>query len=351
MPSEIVEIVDTLASITHFRSSPLFELIMGIRNLFRPARWQEGRSQRARAALPPELLANLSGLYVEFEEDRLYSELPIDYPDHDDVPGFFAYLSGLSDADFVFYLLGRVLRREILHDLLPDANAIREAILEQGEPYGWYGRRIGPILADLPGFRARLVDAWERAWNVFFAGEIAGFSPMWHSSIADKQFILEREGGQALYEKLMGRKDLPSEFPPGMPFTSITYIPVVMLPSRVIFYYGYGDLTILFDPLYDEERRLAVEQSRGEALDVLKALNDKKRLEILRLIARNDGLLHGKLIAERTGSSASAVSRHLTMLKEGKLVVEEPQKNLIVYRIQRETLTSLTGKLLDYLYG
>ena len=83
----------------------------------------------------------------------------------------------------------------------------------------------------------------------------------------------------------------------------------------------------------------------------MKALDDETRLKILNLITRHGSSLHGKSIAERLGISASAVSRHLALLKDGKLIVEEPQKNLITYRFQKETLENLVSKLLDYLYS
>ncbi|MBX3061855.1 MAG: winged helix-turn-helix transcriptional regulator [Anaerolineae bacterium] len=136
-----------------------------------------------------------------------------------------------------------------------------------------------------------------------------------------------------------------------MVYTSITFIPVCLLPSRVYKFFGYGNVTLLFDPQYTEDRRQAVKHAKEEALSALKALDDETRLKILRLIVQHGNRMHGKNIAEHLNISASAVSRHLALLKEGGLIVEEPQKNLIAYRFNKETLSQLTDKLLDYLYG
>jgi DNA-binding transcriptional ArsR family regulator len=79
-------------------------------------------------------------------------------------------------------------------------------------------------------------------------------------------------------------------------------------------------------------------------------LGDGSRLDILRLIARHESRMNGKRIAEKLNLSASAVSRHLAQLKEAGLILEETQDNrTITYRLQRETITTLADRVLDYL--
>jgi DNA-binding transcriptional ArsR family regulator len=350
MPFEVIDTLDPLTPLVEFKTSPVYELLIGIRTIIKPPRWHESWTERARAALPPKLLTELTYLYAEFSDGGLYLELPVDYPESD-VSGFFKYMRTLSNADFIFYLLGRIISRSALPDMLDDGEALTTALIAHGEHYEWYGRNLAPILSDIGAFRDRLVDAWEQYWKLFFQLEIAGFEPMWSLGIKEKQTILDREGGRGLLEKVTGRPTLPPELPPGMPITSITLIPVCLLPSRVYRFYGYGNITILFDPQYTEERKIAVENAKNEAASIFKALDDDTRLKILRMIAQNESRLHGKIIAERLGISASAVSRHLALLKEGQLIVEEPQKNLITYRFEKETILGLVDKLLDYLYS
>ncbi len=357
-PFEVIDELDPLTSMIEFRTSAVYELVIGIRTLIQHPHWHEAWCERAQSALSPALYDELVYLYKNFNDGALYFELPVDYPDHSDVPGFFKYVRQLSPSDFVFYLLGRILSRETLLPLFKKrsgerVDAIRAALsaYAQEEHYSWYAENLEPALADIEGFRDRLVNAWEMYWKVFFKGEIAALEPIWDSGINDKRRILEREGGRALMEKVTGKAMLPPELPPGMPITSITFIPVVLLPSRVYKFFGYGDTTNLFDPQLTEERKLAAEQSRKDAAATLKALEDETRLKILRMIAQHEGHLHGKLIAEKLEISASAVSRHLALLKDGNLIAEEPHKNLITYRFKKETLTGLLDKLFEYLYS
>jgi DNA-binding transcriptional ArsR family regulator len=327
-------------------------MVMSARTLIKPSHHQEAWAERAASALAPDLLEELTFLYRDFCEGNIYLELPVDYADHGNVPGFFDYLRQLSDIDFIFYIVGRNLSRDELTRLVPDGDAIRVALAAREEHCEWYGLCLDPILADIPAFRERLASAWQGYWTTFFQHEIAGFEPKWAAGLQDKKSILEREGGRALIEKVTGRSELPPELPPGMPITSITFTPVCLLQSRVYRFFGYGNVTILFDPQFTEERKLAIEQAKDEALATLKALNDETRLEILRLIVQaHKGNPHGKIIAEKLGISASAVSRHLALLKEGDLIAEEPLKNLIAYRFKSETLDDLVDKLLDYLHS
>lgn len=350
MPFEIIDSLDPLASLVEFRTSAVYEMVMSARTLIKPSHHQEAWAARAAASLSPDLLEELTFLYRNFCEGNVYLELPVDYADHNNVPGFFEYVRQLSDTDFVFYLVGRNISRDELAQLIADGDAIRAALAARGEQCEWYGQCLDPILADIPGFRDRLAHAWQTYWTVFFQNEVAGFEPKWAVGLQDKKSILEREGGRGLLEKVTGRSDLPPELPPGMPITSITFTPVCLLQSRVYLFFGYGNVTILFDPQYTEERKLAIEQAKDEAMATLKALNDQTRLEILRMIAQaRKGHPHGKIIAEKLGISASAVSRHLALLKEGDLIAEEPLKNLIAYHFKSETLADLVDKLLDYL--
>ena len=351
MPFEVIDALDPYTSMVEFKTSAVYEMVISIASIFKPMHGQEEWSQKANEALSPDLLKELNYIYQEFEEGRLYFELPVDYPDHNDVPGFFEYVRNLSDLDFIFYLIGRIFPRKDLVKLMGKAGALRSAISRHDDKYDWYGRKIDGILADIPTFRNRLVDVWQNYWDSFFQNEIASLQPIWTIGLQDKTNILSREGGRGLLERIRGKADLPPELPPGVPITSITFIPVCLLPSRAFQFFGYGNVTILFDPQYTEERRIALQQAKDEAVASLKALDDETRLKILHLITRHGGSLHGKSIAERLGISASAVSRHLALLKDGKLIIEEPQKNLITYRFQKETLENLVDKLLDYLYS
>jgi ArsR family transcriptional regulator, arsenate/arsenite/antimonite-responsive transcriptional repressor len=349
MPFEVIDQVDPLTNLIQFKTSAVYELLISLQTLVNPPRHHAEWAERSRDSLPKAVIAEIRAMYEEFSDGNMYLELPVDYPDHDDVMGFFNYVRGLSDADFVFYLVGRILPRDEISHRLPSRDAVREALSVSTELYERYGQYLEAILADICAFKMRLVALWQTYWEAYFNREVIRFAPAWMAGIQDRHAQLQREGGRLLLEKLTGRVEMPPELPPGMPVSSITVTPVYLLPSRVFRFYGYGNITVLFDPQYTEARKIAVEQGKDDALATIRALDDDTRLTILRLIAQKRGLMHGKAIAEHLGISASAVSRHLSLLKEGGLITEQPNKNVTTYQLQKHALTDLVNKLLDYL--
>lgn len=351
MPVQIIDTLDPIRQMVRFKTSAVYELVVGLKSLFRPTRWQVAWAERARRELPGPLLAELTYLYQSFNEGDIYIELPVDYPDHDNVPGFIDYVRRLSESDLLFYLTGRIISPLEMADLIQQPESLGKALDLIGVNLGWSARSLAPILDDLTAFRDRLAAAWEETWTRFFSHEVEGFYSIWEPGMAEKRRLLEREGGAALLAKTTGRSQLPPDVPPGVPIREIVLVPVYLLPSPAIRFYGYENMTVLFDPLYSEERRQVIEGAQEDATVILKALADKTRLEILRLIAIHDGRLHGKSIAQRTGITASAVSRHLKLLKESNLITEEQHRNIILYHLVRETLAQLPERLFRYLDG
>ena len=77
----------------------------------------------------------------------------------------------------------------------------------------------------------------------------------------------------------------------------------------------------------------------SRAGDPFDALGDRNRLAILELLARGDRPVQA--IADELPISRPAVSRHLRLLKEAGLVVEEPLGTRRIYRIHDEGLAAV----------
>jgi len=108
---------------------------------------------------------------------------------------------------------------------------------------------------------------------------------------------------------------------------------------------------VLFDSERTEARRTEIERGKEQALTVLKALSDGSRLDILRLIARHEAEMHGKKIAAKLNLSASAVSRHLSQLRDAGLIEEHMHEDrTITYRLQQTVIERLPNMLFEYLW-
>ena len=353
MPLQVIEETDPLTSLIQFRTSAVFETIVSLQNLLGTRR-HRAWAEEARAALPAAFLDELNAIYTPFGEGTMLFEVALDYPDLDDVPGFIQHVRAMDPVTFLFYVMGRIIPREDIHRVGLDAPALRQMLKERySEEYScsYESLPVEQIVENPAAFQRRLANLWQQYWEAFFCAQIDKIRPYWESGIAAKEAILTRDGGRALYEHVTGKPDLPPELPPGHPITQVVFIPLYLIRNRVLMFYGYGNVTIFFDSERTESHTEEIERTKEEALGTLRALSDGTRLNILRLIARMEGQIHGKMIAAKLDLSASAVSRHLALLKEGGLIVEEPHDNRITYRLQKEAITTLPDKVLDFLYS
>ncbi len=352
MPLHVIESTDPLTGLISLKTSAIYEMIFSLQLLIKANRRTDWVTH-ARASLPTALLDELDALYRPYNDGALFFEMAVDYPDHDDVPGFIDHVRLMDPVAFVFYLVGRILTPEQIEATGLENDALVDAL--HSSPFDTTclctNVPLGRILADVPAFQNRLATLWQRYWDVFFSDQIALLRPHWDNALADKGSILARTGGQELYEHVTGRTELLPMLPDDYPYTEIVFIPLYLTPSPVMMFYGYGNITVLFDSERTEARLAEIERNKERVLSAFKALGDNSRLDILRLVALHGEKMNGKSIAAKLNLSASAVSRHLGQLRDAGLIVEDTQDNrTITYRMQVDALATLPDTLLDYLY-
>jgi DNA-binding transcriptional ArsR family regulator len=352
MPIQVIEDTNSITNLIRFQTSAVYELIISLHTLLYSGQ-QKNWISTTRATLPPEFFDELAEIYEPFFKGALFFELAIDYPDHDDVPGFIDYVRRMDPVTFLFYIVGRIVTRDeiartkfdldALHDLLLTSPAFAECFCDDVP--------MDRILHDVPAFQHRLADFWQWYWDLYFCAVLTDLAPHWTHAINEKTNILARLGGEGLLEHIANKTTLPAPMPSDHPITEVVFIPLYLIPVPAYFFYGYGNVTVLFDSERTESRLEELKQTKEQMLNLLKALGDNSRLDILRLIALSEGQYSGKKIAARLKLSASAVSRHLAQLKEVGLISEASEDNrTITYHFQSDAVKSLPDKLLDLLY-
>lgn len=351
MPLEMIESTDPFAALIRFEISPVFELILSQHLLLKTKRRADW-AQAARKALPAALQQELNAVYGPYMDGFFFFELGVACRDHNDVPGFIADVRAMDPVEFVFYLTGRTVTLEALRATRLEPAAVRAALA--ASPYGamclCHEVPFDAILADVPAFQRRLTDLWQWYWEVFFREETVTLRPHWEAAVADKQAVLAREGGLGLFEHITGKRQLPPPLPAEIPVREIVFVPTYLSNSSVFMFYGYGNVTVLFDSERTQARSVEIALGKERALALLKALGDSSRLDLLRVIAQHEGRLNGKKIAEHLNLSASAVSRHLAQLKDAGVILEETGENrAVTYRLQWDALTELPDLLREFL--
>lgn len=352
MPLEVIESTDPIASLIRFQTSSVYEMMISLHTLLKPGSRAEWASS-ARAKLPADFLVELEQVYGPYFKGALFFELGVDYPDQNDVPGFIRYVEAMDPATFLFYYVGRIITTDEIEQSGFTEDGLMTTLRES--PYGehcWCMQApLDVLLADVPGFQRRLVNLWQRYWDLYFKDQVASLYPHWDQAIGDKNALLNRISGQEFYEHVTGKSALMPALPAEYPTTEIVFIPQYLMPLPVYMFYGYGNITVLFDSERTEARLAEIHRHKEQVLNIFKALSDGSRLDVLRLIAQSKSEMNGKKIAQKLNLSASAVSRHLTQLKEAGVIVEDTQDNrTITYELQMDTLKTLSEVLLEVLY-
>src|SRR4051812_26209252 len=104
---------DSLRGVIHLTESAACELLLALGAVHwappRLAAWVE----RARAALGPDLLAEVAYFYGQLWHPILLMELPVDYTGPaDDVDAFVRYIADMDADRFLFYMWSRIIPLE-----------------------------------------------------------------------------------------------------------------------------------------------------------------------------------------------------------------------------------------------
>jgi DNA-binding transcriptional ArsR family regulator len=342
-------------SMLEFRSSPTYEMMLSLGVLHRPPPRHESWAAEVRSRLPADMLEDADFLYSRFENGVLLMELAVDYPDHNDVPGFCNYVEELSTPEFLFYALGRLAPPEVMAKAEPNMDSLL-SVITYAFPDGddrtesrFRTEGYLELVAEPASYQARLLRLWRGYWQTFFQEESQRLRPVWEDSIAEKSEALRRQDALEFVKTLSEHSGLPKQIPQGYETEEVVLVPSHFARYHLMFY-GYGSVTVIYDCQMTERRREELHEIEDEIVAAAKALGDNTRLRLLRRIA-GDPQLYGSKLAKLCHISQPSVSRHLRILKEAGMVEEKPVDNHITYQVRQDRLEALAPKLVDYIFG
>ena len=340
---------DPLSAAIQFRTSVVIEMLLSLQCLLKSHRHGEW-NRLVESSLGTPFVKEVTTLYDRFHGGRDFTEIGVEAPDQDDVPGFIDFVRSLDDRTFTFYLLGRIYpldeipqqpTRQAVEELASRDRSLSDCV-HIGTSFDW---------ADNPSaLKDQLTAIWSRYWNELFARHAHEQTACTQRSIAEKQEAIEHLGGTMVFEQVTGMKTLPEPIPADSHYETVVFVPTYFLPGVRQVYYGYGNVTVIYSCLHTEKRSQELEDEARKAQEVIRALSDPNRLKILRLVARDAYRYNGRSIAENLGLSTSVISRHLGQLRSAGLISEHsPDNRNVTYRLNPETVARLSETLLRYL--
>ena len=86
-----------------------------------------------------------------------------------------------------------------------------------------------------------------------------------------------------------------------------------------------------------------------ELAEIFKALSDRTRLRLIKLLGESGGALCVNALAGRLGVTQSAVSQHLRVLRQAGLVRGERRGYFVHYSLDQDRLADYKARLLETL--
>jgi len=255
-----------------------------------------------------------------------------------DVELFLEKISTLSDPDFLYHFFGESLPEKQIKELIKDPEKLKYI-----EDTIWWETdekktTMLDILNNLPNFRTNFISLLLAASQTrTFKAELANVSNAAQESI-DKVKSIDMEP-LALAQYIMGKTFRRTSL-----YQVYYFIPSYFFAANRIRIFDSKTCIIIYGvdaPLVDYRKKSA-------ELEVqLKALSDRNRILILRMLARNKE--YGAKIAEYLGITTATVSHHLELLKKSGFVKEEKVGTIKYFSYNQEHAEATLKQLQEFI--
>lgn len=255
-----------------------------------------------------------------------------------DVELFLEKTSTLSDHDFLYHFFGEWIPSKQLKELIKDPEKLMTA-----EDTIWWetaGKKatMQDMLKNLPDFRKSFVSLLTDAFHSrTFSDEIAKISNIAQESI-EKVKSIDMEP-LALAQYIMGKTFRRTSL-----YQVYYYIPSYFFATNRMRIFDTKTCIVIYGvdaPLVDYRKKSAELELQ------MKALSDRNRILILRMLARNKE--YGAKIAEYLGITTATVSHHLELLKKAGFVKEEKVGTIKYFSYNQEHAEATLEQLQDFI--
>lgn len=339
MPMEIYgENNEPVINIFH---SPVIELICAVHLLTDPAhhqfelKWAE------------EMLAKLDK--QDKEALKIIKQFPangiellnfvLDSGELKDMSAFLQHLQEIDIVDFFYYILNEQIEK----------SKISKAFVEIKERYKIQEKIKWPIddeqlvnfFQDFENIKSSTIRLLNSIVNSGFQQKLEGIQDRIDAGAEYIDSYIGKDTIDSALEKISGR---PKKFFSG--FREYNIIPSYFVSPRFIRVFSGERLYVVFDCRVTGDKSQAMLE---ELSTILKIIDDKSRLEILKILVNNKS--YGKAIADIVGISTPTVSHHLDILKQAGFVKEEKIRNIKYFYADKEKLKNVIEDLNKYFFS
>lgn len=256
------------------------------------------------------------------------------------IPEFIEYLEQLEILDFYFYLLNEEI----------DKAKIQKAFVDKKERYRiqekikWIiqENELMEFFEQPEKIKSNTVHTYKLVLKNDFMAKLERCKDKMEAGIQYVYSFKGKDSVESTLEKISGR---PRKLFLG--YKEYYIIPSYFVsPQRCIRIFSGDKLYVVFDCRVTRDKREAL---LDELSTILKVIDDKSRMEILRILVNNKS--YGKVLSDLVGISTPTVSHHLDILKQAGFIKEEKLRNIKYFYADKEKLKKVIDDINKYFFG
>lgn len=321
--------------------SPVIELVCAVHLLTDPAHHQYEMkwAEEMLSILSQEELEALQTIKYYPAGGIEFLNYVLEAKELTDIERFIDYIDNSDVIDFFFYLLNENIEKEKISEAFTDINC-RYKIQE----------KIKWIVENdiLMYFFDNPKEIKDKAVKILYAVYRNGFNKKLEQAmdkleegVAYVNSFIGKDSLEGVLEKITGK---PKRVFVG--YKEYNIIPSYFVSPRLIRIYSDNNLYMVIDCRFTRDKKEAL---LDELSSLLKVIDDKSRMEILRILVNNKS--YGKALSDIIGISTPTISHHLEILKQAGLVKEEKIRNIKYFYADKERLKKVIHDINKYFFS
>ncbi len=296
------------------------------------------RIEPIRSGLQPDSIRML-GILFGFKSYGLeFTELVLRFKMFDNVELFIDTIAAMDETDFLYGFFGDELTREEILAVKSGAITI-DKLKERNPSVAYSSDAIGIIFYDTKNFRSGFLRLIDELDGDAFRKRYLSMSQAYEESLSRLKSELGIMTPLDLAQAIMGKK-----FRRVSDYESFYFIPSGFIhPPQIRFFNEKTNILIYNLHVHTFEEV----HPAGEILDAIKAIGDRTRLEILRVLCKD--MMYGKTLSDKMNLNTATISHHLNELKQAGLIDEIKVKHIKYYKTNIEHINKLFKGIVHYL--
>lgn len=258
----------------------------------------------------------------------------------DSITRFIEYIEQIDVLDFYYFLLNEEIEKAKIQKAFTDKKEryrIQEKIKWIVEDH-----ELMDFFENPQRIKINTTRIYRAVLNSGFVSKLESCKDKMEEGIQYVNSFIGKDAIDATLEKIIGRA---RKFFSG--YREYYVIPSYFVsPQRCISVFSGDRLYVVFDCRVTRDKREAL---LDELSAILKVIDDKSRMEILRILVGNKS--YGKAISDMVGISTPTVSHHLDILKQAGFVKEEKIRNIKYFYANKEKLKKVIDDINKYFFG